>query len=81
MDINTKQKVISVELKEPLDGRKYFYFGSKKAMTTTLGKEVLGFGYSYIKTQNLAQDGFENKRCIVRQGRLITLGDARKLAK
>ena len=66
------RKVIHVELKEPGDRPKHFYFGSKKAVYDVLSNEVVGITYkTLLNCVKLSKGPYENKKCIIRQGILV----------
>ncbi len=68
-----KRKVFHVELKQPVDGRKHFYFGSKRAIFDVLSHDAVGITYRTLTNcVNLQNGPYENKKCIIRQGELIT---------
>ncbi len=63
-----QQKVIHLQL-----GEEHHYFGSLKAMCDTFGKEQIGITYASLRHTGLAPDTpYHNKKCIIRQGVLIT---------
>ena len=60
-------KVYHVQL-----GDEHFYFGSKKAIFETFGKDVLGITYnSFRNVKDLEHIPFRNKKCIIREGVLV----------
>ena len=66
------RKVIHVELKEPGDRPKHFYFGSKKAVYDVLTNEEVGITYkTLLNCVKLSKEPYENKKCIIRQGILV----------
>ena len=68
-----KRKVFHVELKEPVDGKRHFYFGSKKAIFDVFSHEEVGITYAYlVNSVKLQNSPYENKKCVIRQGNLIT---------
>ena len=61
-------KVFHVEFKG-----KHYYFGSKKAIFDVFGKEDIGITYSSFRNYPLsAENHFDNKKCIIREGILVT---------
>ncbi len=61
-------KVFHVEFKG-----KHYYFGSKKAIFDVFGKEDIGITYSSFRNYPLsAENHFDNKKCIIREGVLVT---------
>lgn len=68
-----KRKVFHVELKQPVDGKQHFYFGSKKAVYDVLPSEVVGITYrTLLNCVRLSNGPYENKKCIIRQGILVS---------
>ena len=68
-----KRRIIHIELKKPFDGKRHFYFGSKKAIFDVLSHDAVGITYAYLVNSVKLQNGpYENKKCIIRQGELIT---------
>ncbi|MBQ3946815.1 MAG: hypothetical protein II670_14610 [Alphaproteobacteria bacterium] len=65
------RKVIHVELKEPGDRPKHFYFGSKKAVYDVLSNEEVNPYKTLLNCVKLSKEPYENKKCIIRQGILI----------
>lgn len=51
----------------------HYYFGSKKALCDTFGKEHIGITYPSLRNYALSPSNpFNNKKCIIREGILIT---------
>lgn len=51
----------------------HYYFGSKKALCDTFGKEVIGITYPSLRNYDLSPNNlFKNKKCIIREGILVT---------
>lgn len=70
-DIFTMAKVLKVYHLE-LNGNHY-YFGSKKAIFDTYGKEEVGITYASFRNYDLSIDKpFQNSKCIIREGVLVT---------
>lgn len=68
-----KRKVFHVEMKEPVDGRRHFYFGSKKAIFERFAHDEVGITYRYFTNcVKLSNGPYENKKCVIRQGELTT---------
>lgn len=64
------RKVYHVELKENSD---HYYFGSQVAIFDTLTPEQLGISYNVLKDRyTLSDQPYENKKCIIRLGYLVT---------
>ena len=61
-------KVFHVEFKG-----KHYYFGSKKAIFDVFGKADIGITYSSFRNYPLsAEKPFDNKKCIIREGVLVS---------
>ena len=68
-----KRKVFHVELKGPDEGKRHFYFGSKKAIFEYFTHDEVGITYRYFANcVKLSNGPYENKKCMIRQGNLIT---------
>jgi hypothetical protein len=68
-----KRKVFHVEMKEPVDGKRHFYFGSKKAIFERFSHDAVGITYRTLTNcVKLSNGPYENKKCVIRQGELIT---------
>lgn len=68
-----KRKVFHVEMKEPVNGKCHFYFGSKKAIFERFSHDEVGITYRYFTNcVKLSNGPYENKKCVIRQGELIT---------
>lgn len=64
-------KVYHVEMKEPVNGENHFYFGSQVAIYDVFSAEQVGISYKALKnTYNLSKQPYENKKCIIRLGKL-----------
>lgn len=51
----------------------HHYFGSKKALCDSFGKEDIGITYPSLRNYALSPDKpFTNKKCIIREGILVT---------
>lgn len=51
----------------------HYYFGSKKALCDTFGKEYIGITYPSLRNYALSPTNpFSNKKCIIREGTLVT---------
>ena len=62
------QKVIHLEL----EGMHY-YFGSLKALCDSFGKDSIGITYDSLRHTDLSPDTpYRNKKCIIREGILVT---------
>lgn len=52
---------------------KHYYFGSKKALCDTFGKEDIGITYPSLRNYALSPTNpFTNKKCTIREGILVT---------
>ena len=69
MIIKEKQERAVVHLE--MNGQHY-YFGNLKALTDTFGKDVLGVNYNCLKNYNVSKQPFQNDKCIIRKGILVT---------
>ena len=58
-------KVIHVELKEPYNGKRHYYFGSKKAIYETLPREVVGISYESFRALGDIKN-HPSEKCAVR---------------
>jgi len=79
MERTNGNKVIHIELKTPYEGKRHWYFGSKSAVYEKLGKEQLGCTLPTLRTVNLNNGEYENKKCIIRQGKLHRKSGGRTL--
>lgn len=70
--MKTKQKVVHLHLKIPIGNGSDFFFGSIKAMYEHLPDIDLGIKYKSLTNALRGQDFYENRRCTVRVGVLIT---------
>ena len=78
--INMKQefKVIHVELREPYNGKKHYYFGSKAAIYDTLPEKLVGIAKESLWNVDLSDGEYSNKYCIIRMGKLKRKQQSRK---
>lgn len=64
-------KVYHVELKEPIEGKKHFYFGSQVAIFDYFSPDRLGISYRTLTNKyDLRRRPYENEFCIIRFGKL-----------
>lgn len=63
-------KVIHIELKEPYEGKKHYYYGSKSAIYEHLPEEVIGIKKESLWNIDLEKDEYQNRLCTIRMGRL-----------
>lgn len=61
-------KVIHVELREPYNGKRHFYFGSIAAIFDELSEEQTGIKKESLWNVNLSQVEYQNKYCTIRMG-------------
>lgn len=67
-------KVIHVELKEPVNGKAHYYFGSKKAIYDVLKHEEVGISYDTLRTKNITPlEPYLGRKATIRQDVLVTL--------
>lgn len=65
------RKVLHVEFREPIEGKKHYYFGSKVAIYQRFSADEVGIKYSSLRNIGLEESPYINKNCIIRQGELI----------
>lgn len=66
------RKIIHVEMLQPIDGQKHFYFGSKAAIFQRFTPDQIGLSYKTLRNIGSLKDSpFSNNKCIIRQGELI----------
>ncbi len=76
-NMDKQLKVIHLYIKET---NKHYYFGSLQAMCDVFDKEVIGIVYTSLKRVKLKEKGlYENNKCVIRQGKLVTAKKARNL--
>ena len=67
-------KVIHVDLKEPVNGKAHYYFGSKKAIYDVLKHEEVGISYDTLRTKNITPlEPYLGRKATIRQDVLVTL--------
>ena len=72
--MDRKLKIIHLYVKET---HEHHYFGSIQALCKTFDKDSIGVVYSYLRAVKLHEKKyFENNKCIIRQGHLITAKNA-----
>lgn len=65
-------KAYHVELKEPIDGQKHFYFGSQTAIFDILSSDQVGISLnSLLNNHKFVNGDYHNKKCTIRLGKLI----------
>lgn len=65
-----EQKVIHVELKEPFNGKRNYYFGSKAAIYEDLSEDLIGIKKESLWNVDLDKVEYQNKFCTIRMGTL-----------
>lgn len=66
------RKIIHVEMLQPIDGQKHFYFGSKAAIFQRFTPDQIGISYKTLRNIGSLKDSpFSNNKCIIRQDELI----------
>ena len=67
-----KQNVIHLEIKKS-DVNEHRYYGSKAAVYDDMEPAGIGITYDSLRRHgNLVGKPYENKKCIIRQGSLVT---------
>ena len=65
-------KIYHVEMKEPIEGRKHFYFGSQAAIYEVFSTSQVGISYKSLTNKyDLTEKPYENRKCIILIGELI----------
>lgn len=66
------RKILHVELRDPIDGERHYYFGSKAAIYQRFTAEQVGITYYSLKNICITKEKpYVNRQCIIRQGELI----------
>ena len=66
------RKIFHVEFREPIDGKKHYYFGSKSAIFQRFTPEQVGITYkSFRNVGSIKEEPYINKQCTIWQGELI----------
>lgn len=63
-----EQKVIHVELKEPFNSKRHYYFGSKAAIYEDLSEDLIGIKKESLWNVDLDKVEYQNKVCTIRMG-------------
>lgn len=63
-------KVIHVELKEPFDGKRHYYYGSKTAIYEHLSEDIIGIKLESLWNVDLDKEEYKNRLCTIRMGTL-----------
>ena len=67
------RKILHVELRNPIDGERHYYFGSKAAIFQRFTAEQVGITYFSLKNISITKEApYVNRYCTIRQGELIT---------
>lgn len=67
-----RRKILHVEFREPIDGERHYYFGSKAAIFQRFSAEQVGITYYSLKNIGITKDEpYVNRNCTIRQGELI----------
>ena len=67
-----QNNVIHVELDEPYNGQKNYYFGSIAAIYETIPKEVIGAGKEWLWQCLGRKDEYRTRKATIRRSRVIT---------
>lgn len=66
------RKILHVEFREPIDGERHYYFGSKVAIFQRFSAEQVGITYYSLKNIGITKDEpYVNRNCTIRQGEFI----------
>lgn len=66
------RKVFHVEFREPVDGKRHYYFGSKAAIYQCFTPQQIGIAYSSLRSLGAIKDKpYVNNLCTIWQGELI----------
>lgn len=66
------RKILHVEFRNPIDGERHHYFGSKAAIFQRFTAEQVGITYYSLKNIRITKDEpYVNRQCTIRQGELI----------
>lgn len=67
------RKIFHVEFREPVGGRRHYYFGSKAAIFQRFPPEQVGITYSSFRNVgSIKEEPYTNKQCTIWQGELIS---------
>ena len=69
MIIKDKQERAVVHLE--MNGEHY-YFGNLKSLTDNFGADVIGVNYNFLKNYNVGKHPFQNEKCTIRRGIIVT---------
>ncbi len=66
------RKILHIEFRNPIDGERHYYFGSKAAIFQRFTAEQMGITYFSLKNICITKDDpYVNRQCTIRQGELI----------
>lgn len=66
------RKIFHVEFREPVEGKKHYYFGSKAAIFQRFTSEQIGITYKTLRNVGSLKDKpYINNYCTIWQGELI----------
>lgn len=68
----SERKVIHVELKEPYNGKRNYYFGSVAAIYDTLPVEIVGIAAGALWNVFGKEHKYVGRLAIIREGRLLS---------
>lgn len=66
--MSQQTKVIHVELKDPYQNKKHYYYGSKAAIYDELPEEVVGIKKESLWNVDLEKGEYINRLCTIRFG-------------
>jgi hypothetical protein len=66
----TQNNIIHVELDEPYNGKKNYYFGSIAAIYETIPKEVIGAGKEWLWQALSGKDEYRTRKATIRRGKV-----------
>lgn len=66
------RKIFHVEFREPTDGKKHYYFGSKSAIFQRFSTDEVGITYKSLRNVgSIKEKPYINSKCTIWQGELI----------
>lgn len=76
------RKIIHVEFREPKDGQRHYYFGSKVAIYQRFSAEDVGITHNSLKNYCITKEQpYINKKCVIRVGELVAAEQQNKVNK
>jgi hypothetical protein len=67
-----RRKILHVELMNPINGERHYYFGSKAAIFQRFTAEQVGITYYSLKNVCITkEEPYVNRQCIIRIGELM----------